>query len=99
MGKVDLTSTTSKAVTRKSVEEETGNPHTYSGLHVYTSEDMIKRITKGYAADKDFAALFDHVRNEKADERKYRAYRISQNGLLYFEDANTNIQLCIHSVE
>ena len=42
-------------------------------------------------ADKDFTMLFHCVKDEKTDERKYRAYRISQNSLLYFEDANANI--------
>jgi hypothetical protein len=60
---------------------------------------MIKRITEGYAADKDFTNLFNCVRNEKMDERKYCAYRISRNGLLYFEDANANIRLCIPASE
>src|SRR6266852_9420146 len=60
---------------------------------------MIKRLTEGYVADKDFAALFHRIRNEKMDEQKYRAYRLSRNGLLYFEDANTHTQLCIPASE
>ena len=37
---------------------------------------MIKRFTKGYAANKDFTNLFNRIRNEKSDKRKYRAYRM-----------------------
>jgi hypothetical protein len=80
-------------------DEQAGNPHTNSRLHIYASKDMIKRITEGYMADKDFTTLFHRVKNEKTDERKYRAYRISQNGLLYFEDANAIIRLCIPASE
>ena len=54
---------------------------------------MLKRITEGYMADKDFTTLFHRVKDEKTDKRKYRAYCISQNGLLYFEDAKANIRL------
>jgi len=98
--KAKATSTTSKAVAQQpSEKEQAGNPHTQSGLHIYASEDMIKRLTEGYAADKDFAALFHRVRNEKMDEQKYRAYRLSRNGLLYFEDANAHIRLCIPASE
>ena len=80
-------------------DELAGNPHSNSGLHIYASKDMLKRITEGYMADKDFTTLFHRVKDEKTDERKYRAYRISQNGLLYFEDANANIRLCIPASE
>ena len=44
-------------------------------------------------ANKDFTTLFHHVKDEKTDKRKYRAYHISQNGLLYFEDANKHLTM------
>jgi hypothetical protein len=36
---------------------------------------------------------------EEFDERKYRAYRMGTNGLLYFEDADSRIRLCVPESE
>ena len=90
----------SKAVAQKPAEGgQAGTPYYNSKLHVYASEDTIKRITEGYVANKDPTNLFNRVRNEKSDEQKYHAYRMGRNGLLYFEDANMNIRLCIPASE
>jgi hypothetical protein len=69
------------------------------GLHVYVSEETIQRFKIGYATDKNFKALVDRSRSEEFDERKYRAYRIGANGLLYFEDADSRIRLCVPETE
>ena len=42
---------------------------------------------------------FLSCKREKTDKRKYCAYRISWNGLLYFKDANANFWLCIPASE
>ena len=100
MNKENMTSMMSKAAAQKTAEGgQAGTPYYNSQLHVYASEGTIKWITEGYAADKDFTNLFNCVRNEKSDERKYRAYCMGRNGLLYFEDANMNIRLCIPASE
>jgi Integrase zinc binding domain len=64
-------------------------------LHVHADEDTIKRFIKEYKTDKDFASLFNRTSNEGADDKKYQAYRFSDNGLLYFEDADHKIRLCV----
>ena len=68
-------------------------------LHVYVDEDMIKHFVEGYAADKEFSKVLERMRNEDFDERKYRAYRVADNGLLYFEDEDSHLRLCIPSPE
>lgn len=68
-------------------------------LHVQASEDTIKRYVEGYASDKDFAFLGNHARKEGMQEDKFRAYHWSDNGLLYFEDADLKKRLCIPSNE
>jgi hypothetical protein len=72
-------------------------PESY--LHVYADDDMIRRFVDGYAADKDFAKIITRTHSEQFDERKYRAYRIASNGLLYFEDADSHLRLCIPDSE
>ena len=54
---------------------------------------------KGYRNDKDFAPLITRTLEEPQDARKFRAYRIGNNGLLYFEDADHKAQLCVPAVE
>ena len=68
-------------------------------LHIYVDKDLIKRFVEGDAADKDFSKALEHTRTEDFDERKYRAYRVADNGLLYFEDADSHLRLCIPSSE
>ena len=74
-------------------------PRYHAGLHVYAAEDTIRRFKEGYISDKNFAVLYNHARNENADEQKYRAYHIGRNGLLYFEDADQKIRLCVPEAE
>jgi hypothetical protein len=68
-------------------------------LHVYVEEDIIKRFVKGYQKDKNFKALVNRLRTEGFNEQKYRAYRMGINGLLYFEDADSKVRLCIPNSE
>jgi len=80
------------------MEPQTKNTQT-TRLHVYADEETIRRFTAAYAADKDFKALVNRSRNEGFDEKKYRAYRLGSNGLLYFEDADSRIRLCVPEEE
>jgi hypothetical protein len=70
-----------------------------SKLHIYASNDVVKRFTEGYWKDRTFKALATRLQTEGFDERKYRAYRTGTNGLLYFEDADSRIRLCVPDSE
>jgi hypothetical protein len=68
-------------------------------LHVYANREAVKRFTEGYATDKDFSRLLERTQAEGLDDRKYRAYRVANNGLLYFEDADGHLRLCVPKTE
>ena len=74
-------------------------PRTETHLHVFAKEDMIKRFIKGYTADKDFSKLVLRTHAEEFNERKYHAYRVAENGLLYFKDADSHLRLCVPNAE
>ena len=84
----------------KSATAERTNLHdSPANLHIYVNKEMINRFVKGYNYDKDFAALMRHAKEEPYDDRKFCAYRISDNGLLYFEDADHQLRLCVPLLE
>ena len=68
-------------------------------LHIHADAKVIRCFTEGYRTDKEFAHILTRTRDEPPDERKFCAYRIADNGLLYFEDADTRVCLCIPSTE
>ena len=70
-----------------------------SGLHVYASDETVQRFVREYRKDKTFKAIVTRSMAEGFDERKHRAYRIGTNGLLYFEDADSRIRLCVPESE
>ena len=39
------------------------------------------------------------MQEERLQDQKYCAYRLAENGLMYFEDADGNVRLCIPSSE
>ena len=75
------------------MDDDPSSPN--SGLHVYASEEIVKRFAAGYLTDKGFKTLVSCSHAEGIDERKYRAYRLGTNGLLYFEDTDSRIRLCV----
>ncbi|HEX9613546.1 MAG TPA: reverse transcriptase domain-containing protein [Candidatus Bathyarchaeia archaeon] len=70
-----------------------------SNLHVHASQEFVLKFVEGYKNDKDFAPLITCTLEEPQDARKFRAYRIGNNGLLYFEDADHKARLCVPAVE
>ena len=72
---------------------------TPSNLHIHASQEYILKFMEGYKNDKDFAPLITHTLEEPQDTRKFRAYQIGNNGLLYFEDADHKARLCVPAVE
>ena len=68
-------------------------------LHVHLSDEQISKFVGGYKRDEDFRQLITCTLEEPQDERKFCAYRISDNGLLYFEDADHNLRLCMPFTE
>src|SRR5271170_181085 len=68
-------------------------------LHVFADVSTINKFREGYKLDKDFSRLVQRSALEGYDVQKYRAYRLSSEGLLYFEDADSRIRLCVPSSE
>jgi hypothetical protein len=64
-------------------------------LHVQVDEEALKDFTLGYVSDKTFATLIERTSEEKPNPLKFRAYQLAKNSLLYFEDTNGNIRLCV----
>jgi hypothetical protein len=54
---------------------------------------------KGYQKDKNFKALVSCSQSKGFNERKYCAYKMGTNGLLYFKDADLRIRLCMPNSE
>jgi len=97
-GKLLATAKDSTATTAKP-KDRAAPSTTNVGLHIYASEEAVRRFTEGYATDKSFSILFNRTKSETMDERKYHTYRIGNNGLLYFEDADSRIRLCVPANE
>ena len=70
-----------------------------SSLHIHVDEETALRFVEGYRNDKSFASLITRMLEEPQDARKYRAYRLGNNGLLYFEDADQKVRLCVPITE
>ena len=68
-------------------------------IHVHVNLETVERFAKGYLEDKDFALVLRRTQEERLQDQKYRAYRLAENGLMYFEDANGNVRLCVPSSE
>lgn len=68
-------------------------------LHIYADPKVVQHFREGYKKDKTFSAIEQWMRNEEPIEGKYRTYRLGENGLLYFEDADYRIHLCIPKSE
>jgi hypothetical protein len=81
--------------TKSFIENETQSNSNSTKLHVFVSKEVVERFLKGYRLDKDFAALLNRTQEVKHDENKHCAYQIGENELLYFEDADHQIQLCM----
>ena len=93
--------TTEGTETEKSKRQsfKANEPAIPPSLHIYADKDMVKKLLDGYKTDKDFASLITRTAGEPPDSRKHRAYRLSDNGLLYFEDADCNVRLCVPATE
>ena len=72
---------------------------TPSNLHVHASSELVLNFVKGYKNNKDFAPLITCTLEEPQDARKFHAYQMGNDGLLYFEDTDHKARLCIPAVE
>lgn len=68
-------------------------------LHLYANEEVILRFKSGYKADRSFSPILARSKKEKDIDGKFRAYRLSDNGLLYFLDSDHKIRLCVPKSE
>jgi hypothetical protein len=93
-----------RRVSRETATERTGSlesspdersPAAQRHLHVHVDERALKDFALGYASDKAFAPLIKRANEERPDPQKHRAYRLASSGLLYFEDADGNVRLCV----
>ena len=62
-------------------------------------EEIVQRFLAGYHSDKDFASIIDRTQNKSLLEHKQCAYCLAANRLLYFEDADGGIRLCVPLTE
>ena len=86
----------SKAESRD-ISDLTANAPT--AIHVHVDIETIEHFAKGYLEDKDFALVLWRTQEERLQDQKYCAYHLAENGLMYFEDADGNVRLCIPSSE
>jgi len=93
------TTETPKTKKPKGPPPEPKEPTMPPSLHIYADKDVVKEILEGYKTNKDFASLIARTTKEPQDMRKHRAYRLSNNGLLYFEDTDHKVRLCIPATE
>ena len=68
-------------------------------IHVHVNLETVEHFAKGYLEDKDFALVLRRTQEERLQDQKYRAYHLAENGLMYFEDADGNVRLCVPSSE
>jgi hypothetical protein len=90
---------TATTETDKPAKELASSKKEKKGLHVYIDDKAINQFVEGYKTDKDFSTLLERTTKEKGSDAKMRAYRRSSNGLLYFEDADHNLRLCVPRTE
>ena len=93
------TPNTTTGTEAKSKNEKDKAPITPSNLHVYINNKVVHNFVEGYRNDKDFASLITRTLEEPQDARKHHTYRIGNNGLLYFEDADHKVRLCVPASE
>ena len=43
--------------------------------------------------------MLQRTQEERLQDQKYCAYRLAENGLMYFEDADSNVRLCVPKSE
>ena len=70
-----------------------------TAIHVHVDLETIEHFAKGYLEDKDFALVLRRTQEERLQDQKYRAYCLAENRLMYFEDADSNVRLCVPSSE
>ena len=70
-----------------------------TAIHIHVDLGIVERFAKGYLEDKDFALVLRRTQEERLQDQKYCAYCLAENGLMYFEDADGNVRLCVPSSE
>ena len=81
----------------KDVSDSTVNAPT--AIHIHVNLGTVECFAKGYLEDKDFALVLQRTQEERLQDQKYCAYHLAENGLMYFEDTDGNVRLCIPSSE
>jgi hypothetical protein len=66
-----------------------------SNLHAYADKEAVRCFVEGYRLDKDITSLVNRTQEELPNKGKNCAYQLGTNGMLYFKDADSNLQLCI----
>ena len=70
-----------------------------SAIHIHANQETVRWFAEAYTEDKDFAAVLKRTLGERLQDQKYCAYCLASNGLMYFEDADGQVRLCIPSTE
>jgi hypothetical protein len=64
-------------------------------LLIQISDELVQEFLKAYPNDANFRAVYERAKEERPHNLKQRAYRLSEKGLLYFEDADKKLRLCV----
>jgi hypothetical protein len=64
-------------------------------LLIQIVDEMVQEFLDGYPKDAHFGPVYARSEKERPHDLKQQAYQLSDNGLLYFEDADRKLCLCI----
>jgi hypothetical protein len=86
-------------LTEISLLDETPIPYATSrnfSISVHISSEEIQKWVEGYTSDDYFSKVIDTLRNEEdLLNPRYPQFFLGENGLLYFEDWEGNMRLCV----
>jgi hypothetical protein len=78
---------------RKGVEK--GIRVTPGTLLIQVSDETVQEFLDSYPGDTTFGTVYARSKEESPHDLKQRAYRLSEKGLLFFEDADSKLCLCV----
>jgi len=81
--------------TNAELEAEERTKFSPSAIHVHADQETVEHFARGYLEDKDFASVLERTLKERLQDQKYCAHCLASNGLMYFEDADGHVRLCV----
>ena len=68
-------------------------------LKLTADESVVRRYRTAYETDRYFGPLKKRAETERDSDLKFRAYRVSEQGLLLFRDPDERMRLCVPASE